>query len=228
MTSLSDALHALRVFAFTDRIGLFDRLPQTLWYQGALESFLEDLKLQRTETLLDIGCGAGWLTLWSSRQTKASIGLDASVKMLRRAEINRLAGSYESASFVQGDALALPYPDQTFDVVTGTMLLPVLQSPGRAVSEMIRVLRPGGRLSLFLPSPELTPGNARRYAKNRKYRGFERSSLIAWSITGRRFSEEDLDSLFASVPHSRRMSRKLMEGMAMQYIVQKPQRYLDC
>lgn len=223
MTWLPNALHALRVFAFTDRIGLFDRLPHTAWYQGALETFLEDLKLQRTETLLDIGCGAGWLTLWSSQQTKASIGLDASEKMLRRAEINRLTGPFESASFVQGDALALLYPDETFEVVTGTMLLPVLTNPQRAVSEMLRVLRPGGRLGLFLPSPELTPGNARRYARNRMYRGFERDSLIAWSMTGRRFSEEDLDTLFASVPPIGRTSRRLLEGMALQYIVQKPQ-----
>ncbi|MWC29167.1 class I SAM-dependent methyltransferase [Paenibacillus sp. MMS18-CY102] len=223
MSSFLDTWRALRLFTFTDRIGLFDRLPQTAWYRHALESFLEDLKLQRTETLLDIGCGAGWLTLWSSRQTKASIGLDTSEKMLRRAEINRLAGAFESASFVQGDALALPFPDESFDVVTGTMLLPVLSSPGHAVSEMIRMLGPSGRLGLFLPSPELTPGNACRYADKHKYRGFERKSLHAWSMTGRRFSEEDLNSLFAFVPPAWRASRRLMDGMALQYIVQKPQ-----
>lgn len=221
MITIIDYLRAFRLFTLTNRIQLFDRLPHTKWYHSALTLFIKELDLNLSDTLLDVGCGTGWNTLWASRHVKTSIGLDFSEKMIRRAEINQKLESFDSASFLIGNALELPFSDDYFDVVTGTMLLPTLSNPKQALSEMFRVLKPGGRLGLFVPTPALNLANAKHYAREQDYRGFHYDSLITWSLTGRRFSEGDLDSLFSTSLHVRPKSRRILDDMALIYIVEK-------
>lgn len=221
MISMIDYLRAFRLFALTHRIQLFDRLPWTIWYHSALTLFIEELNLNLSDKHLDVGCGTGWLTLWASKHVKASIGLDFSEKMIKCAEINLSSGSFDSASFVKGNAFQLPFSNHEFDVVTGTMLLPTLPDPKQAISEIFRVLKPGGRIGLFIPTPELILSNAIQYAREQHFRGFDYDSFITWSLTGQRFSEADLDSIFSTYTLNRSKTRRILNDMALIYIVEK-------
>lgn len=118
--------------------------------------------IKPTDKILDVGCGPGTITAgFASLTPKGSVvGVDVSESVLdhARAHVANLketgaldASSCGEVSFQAVDLLAgLPWPDDTFDVVYASQLLPHLPPPDkllRAVQEMRRVLRPGGILA---------------------------------------------------------------------------------
>jgi ubiquinone/menaquinone biosynthesis C-methylase UbiE len=220
MISPLNYLRALKLLTLTNRVQLFDKLPHTKWYHSALSLFIEELKLNLSDTLLDVGCGTGWHTLWTSRHVNISIGLDISEKMLKRAEINLRSGSFDSVSLVKGNAFQLPFSDHKFNVVTGTMLLPTLPDPKQAISEMFRVLKPRGKLGLFVPTTELNVSNAKHYAREHRFSGFDYDSLITWPLTGRRFSKKEMNSFFSTHTNIHLKTRPILNDMAHIYLVE--------
>jgi SAM-dependent methyltransferase len=106
------------------------------------------------EEVLDVGCGTGVVAVTAARVGARVRGLDLTPALLERARDNAtLAGL--SIDFGEGDAEALPYPDATFDVVVsqfGHMFAP---RHDVATRELLRVLRPGGRVAFSTWPPEL-------------------------------------------------------------------------
>ena len=98
----------------------------------------------RDATVLDLGAGTGDLSEEFRRQGAGSIvGLDVSGEMLVRA---RQKYGSNHIDWLQGDALRLPFPDETFDAVASAFVLRNLPNLTGSFAEMARVLRPGGRL----------------------------------------------------------------------------------
>lgn len=89
--------------------------------------------------LLDVATGPGYVASLAAKRGAEPVGLDFSETMLAHAR-SRSPG----VEFVNGDATALPFPDNSFDAVTGAFVLLHLGRPERAVAEAARVLRPGG------------------------------------------------------------------------------------
>ncbi len=97
----------------------------------------------RGAVVLDVAAGTGRRTQLILDRTQAGrvVALDSSARMLDEA---RRKISDPRVEFVQASALLLPFPDDSFDVVCSTWLLSILDEPRRAVSEFLRVLKPGG------------------------------------------------------------------------------------
>ena len=116
--------------------------------------------------VLDIACGTGVVAVTAARAGAKVKGLDLSPVLIEEAKKNaELAGV--SIEFREGDAEALPYADGEFDVVLsqfGHMFAP---RPEVMVREMLRVLKPGGRLAFSTWPPELVIG--RLFALTAKY-----------------------------------------------------------
>lgn len=92
-------------------------------------------------SVLDVGCGAGFLSNHLARAGFRVDGLDASAESLA------VAAEYDETRSVRyrlGDALALPYASASFDAVCAMDFLEHVEDPARVVSEAARVLRPGG------------------------------------------------------------------------------------
>jgi 2-polyprenyl-6-hydroxyphenyl methylase/3-demethylubiquinone-9 3-methyltransferase len=91
--------------------------------------------------VLDIGCGAGFLTNALAGEGHEVTGIDASPASLA------VAGSHDptrTVRYVAGDALSLPFADASFDVVCAMDFLEHVEEPARVVAEAARVLTPGG------------------------------------------------------------------------------------
>ena len=102
--------------------------------------------LQPDDDLLDVACGAGYFLTESASHVGRVAGVDLSeprVELARRRLADRIAGG--TAEIRQGDAGALPWEDAGFSAVTCTDAFPFFPDPDRALAEMCRVLRPGGR-----------------------------------------------------------------------------------
>ena len=101
------------------------------------------------EAALDLGCGAGLDALVAAQlvgPTGRVAGLDLSPEMLAFARAALAETPYSWVEFRQGEVEALPFPEASFDVVLSNGVLNLIPDKPRAVREISRVLRPGGRL----------------------------------------------------------------------------------
>ena len=108
----------------------------------------------RGSRALELGCGAAqWSVALANRGARVT-GIDVSAKQLglARRHINDRA---EPVSLVQGSAEELPFPSGSFDVVMCDHGALSFADPRRAIPEVARVLRPGGRLAFSIHSPLL-------------------------------------------------------------------------
>lgn len=111
---------------------------------------LEQLGLRAGEDVLDVGCGSGFLTLELARAVGESgsvAALDLSGDMVDAAR-ERCRGLAQ-VTFGQGNVTALPMPPDSYDAVTCTQVLLYVEDVETALAQMVRVLRPGGRLAVL-------------------------------------------------------------------------------
>ena len=102
-------------------------------------------------TVVDIGCGAGTDLLVAARRTGTNgraIGVDMTEAMRRRAARGAADAGIENVDVREGDATRLPLDDGSVDVVISNGVLNLVPEKKRAIAEMARVLKPGGRLQI--------------------------------------------------------------------------------
>ncbi|HEX9711620.1 MAG TPA: methyltransferase domain-containing protein [Actinomycetota bacterium] len=108
--------------------------------------------LQPGETVLDVGSGGGIDTILAARRvgsTGSAIGLDILEEMCERAGTHATAAGVAGwTRFVQGEMEDIPLPDASVDVVISNGVLNLSARKSRAMAEIHRVLRPGGRICL--------------------------------------------------------------------------------
>lgn len=104
---------------------------------------------------LDLGTGTGTLARWWARQGYRVTGLDPDVRMLEAAAMQGEKGGF-SMTWVRGTAEALPFPDQSFDLISAGQCWHWFEAP-QACAEIRRCLRPGGMVVVahydWLPDP---------------------------------------------------------------------------
>jgi ubiquinone/menaquinone biosynthesis C-methylase UbiE len=116
----------------------------------------ELLGLEPGASVLDLGCGTGDDALELARLVGAGsrvVGVDRSETVIAQAG-ERAAGMGLPVEYQVADAYELPFPDATFDACRADRVFHHLEHPRRALGELVRVARPGGRVLLFDPDFE--------------------------------------------------------------------------
>lgn len=101
------------------------------------------------EKVLDVGCGSGVDAIFAAMMTGPSgqvVGVDLTPEMLRRARENLSLTDLKNIIFDEAPADNLPFADQNFNVVISNGAFNLVADKFRALSEVFRILRPGGRL----------------------------------------------------------------------------------
>jgi ubiquinone/menaquinone biosynthesis C-methylase UbiE len=108
-----------------------------------------DFKSGKNKTILDVGCGNGWVLSNFFRQGAKCFGLDLTQKAvdLSKERFKMINGS---AFFLVANAEELPFQDSSFDVVTAMGVLHHTPKIAKAIEEIYRVLKPGGKIVLML------------------------------------------------------------------------------
>ncbi|MBM3827022.1 MAG: methyltransferase domain-containing protein [Actinobacteria bacterium] len=147
--------------------------PEDLWEANAkwwIDSFTDGVDAEYEEQilplaaeemagatrLLDIGCGEGQVARLAKRiGTELVVGIDPTWNQIQIAS-SRAGGIHVARAGADG----LPFGDETFDVVVACLVFEHIREVDRAITEVARVLRRGGRFCLFLNHPLLqTPGS---------------------------------------------------------------------
>jgi len=125
------------------------------------DELLDSLALRGDERLLDVGCGRGLLAIGAAKRLKNGkviaidiwnpFDLSGNSPEAARANV-KLEGVVDKVRVENGDAQKLVYPDNHYDVVVSNLVLHNIPEPegrAQAVREMVRVLKPGGKLAIF-------------------------------------------------------------------------------
>ena len=123
-----------------------------------------------SDKVLDVGCGTGFVSqLYPNFDIT---GVDISKDMLAR----------NPYKWIEAPAEALPFPDRTFDIVVCRSLLHHLQDPKKGLSEMVRVLKPGGQWVCW--EPNLSPFNdwIRKLSKRTKRFSHWHKNFEPWEL----------------------------------------------
>jgi arsenite methyltransferase len=105
--------------------------------------------LRSGETILDVGCGTGLDMILASRLVGATgrvRGIDLTPEMVEQARANLVRAGASNADAAVAGSEAIPYDDDTFDVVTSNGVLNLSPLKKQSLHEIFRVLKPGGRL----------------------------------------------------------------------------------
>jgi len=158
-------------FRDVDKAEQSDELVRYLEYVDSLpesrelkERSYQYLGLTEGSVVLDAGCGPGYDVLRMAARVGSSghvTGIDFSERMIAIAQ-EKAAGSGLPVSFRTGNVCQLDLPDASFDAVREERTLQILEDPELALDELVRVLRPGGRLVAIEPDWEtfvIDPGN---------------------------------------------------------------------
>ncbi len=182
-----------------------------LWRRRVVKRF-RDVLNRPDARVLDLCCGTGDLTLALARHSRAAIfGSDFAHAMLIRAarkshalETGKGARS-TMARYIEADALSLPFPDATFDLVTAAFGFRNLANYDRGLREMFRTLKPGGQLGILEfaePKSALFGGLYRFY--------FSRIlPKIGGAISGSAFAYSYLPNSVRKFPEPEELARRM-------------------
>jgi SAM-dependent methyltransferase len=127
-------------------------------YQAMFKTLIDLMAPRPGEAILDVGCGAGSLDrLLAGRLGKANAitAIDTNPFLLREAQALAKEDSVDDLiRFAYGNAEALPFPDASFDCIFSVTVLEECDAD-RALAEMMRVARPGGRVGVIVRSIDL-------------------------------------------------------------------------
>jgi ubiquinone/menaquinone biosynthesis C-methylase UbiE len=138
-------------------LGTFDllyRVPALYWLASTIPFAGQWRRWQRLvlpritgHTVLEVGCGPGWLLADMIAAGYECRAVDASPQMVRAARrmLARQHLTHDAATVQEARAQALPFADASFDTVVSTFPAPYIMDPA-SLREIARVLRPGGRL----------------------------------------------------------------------------------
>jgi ubiquinone/menaquinone biosynthesis C-methylase UbiE/DNA-binding transcriptional ArsR family regulator len=160
---------------FAGAASQWDRLRAELFGADLERRFLPAL-LPAETTVLDLGCGTGRLVETFAPFVRRVIGVDASSAMVEAAR-TRLAG-LGNVELHQAQLQQLPLTERSVDVALVVLVLHYVASPAAALSEVARVLRPGGRLLLVDMQPHAQDEHPGQMGQ--LWSGFSRQQLAEW------------------------------------------------
>jgi demethylmenaquinone methyltransferase / 2-methoxy-6-polyprenyl-1,4-benzoquinol methylase len=208
--------HATRVREMFARIsGRYDLLNHLLsgntdkrWRKLVAKGLQSSLNSPDARAL-DVACGTGDLSLALVAATGARVtGLDFCRPMLEHAARKALDDAAKRCVFIEGDALRLPFRDETFDAVSIAFGLRNLASVERGLGELLRVLKPGGRACVLEFSKPVVPGF------NALFQLYFTRMLprIGGLISGSSSAYEYLPASVSSFPDQKRLAAMMIEA----------------
>jgi arsenite methyltransferase len=161
---------------FEEVASQWDALRSSYFTEEVRSAALAKAYLHPQMVVGDVGAGTGFMTAGLAPLVKRVYALDGSSAMLDVAQKN--LAHVTNITYQSADGLSLPLPDDSLDAVFANMYLHHCPDPLAAVREMVRILRPGGRL--ILTDMDAHPYTWLKTEMADVWQGFERSQVSAW------------------------------------------------
>lgn len=145
---MNELFHRLkiRMLLAIKPVVFFEALNQLDWYQQTLRDWVRQNNFPSNRKILEIGCATGTLSRYISDLDHDLSGVDLSEGMIEVAKKNN-----PNIPFHIADVNKLPFETESFDSVISASLLNIVSDREKALTEMIRVCRGGGTISILVP-----------------------------------------------------------------------------
>lgn len=119
------------------------------YYDESIKNKLIELQiLRKSMTVIDLGCGDGYLSRAVARFVKKVVAVDLSAEMLKELTKKAKSNGIRNIEIFQNDGQEVEINEATIDIVCANMYLHHIDEPERAIKEMYRILKPGGKVFL--------------------------------------------------------------------------------
>jgi ubiquinone/menaquinone biosynthesis C-methylase UbiE len=134
-------------------VGDYDRLAS---YGSAPEAarLVRFASVHPDDRVLDVGTGSGLVAIVAAQQGAHATGIDPTPALLAKAKDNAALAGCRDIEWLEGTAEGLPFPDASFDVVLSQYAHMFSPQPEAAAREMLRVLKPAGRIAFAAWTPD--------------------------------------------------------------------------
>ena len=162
---------------YFDRVAQdWDQMRESFFSDEVREEALSTAAVQKGKTAADIGAGTGFISKGLIQAGLQVIAVDQSEAILK--EMKRKFADIETIDYRVGQAQNLPIPDETVDYAFANMYLHHVESPPEAIAEMVRILKPAGKLVITdLDEHEF---DFLREEHHDRWMGFKRSDIVEW------------------------------------------------
>ncbi|MYD60175.1 MAG: methyltransferase domain-containing protein [Gemmatimonadetes bacterium] len=162
---------------YFDRVAQdWDEMRESFFSDEVREEALSTAAVQKGKTAADIGAGTGFISEGLRQKGLQVIAVDQSEAILK--EMKRKFSDIETIDYRVGQAQNLPIPDATVDYAFANMYLHHVEFPSGAIAEMVRILKPSGKLVITdLDEHEF---NFLREEHHDRWMGFKRADIEKW------------------------------------------------
>ena len=176
---------------YFDRVAQdWDEMRENFFSDEVRVTALSTAAVQKGKIAADIGAGTGFISEGLIRKGLQVIAVDQSEAILK--EMKRKFADIETIDYRVGQAQNLPIPDTTVDYAFANMYLHHVESPSEAIAEMVRILKPGGKLVITdLDEHEF---DFLREEHHDRWMGFKRADIVEW-FQGAGLREIRIDSI---------------------------------
>jgi ubiquinone/menaquinone biosynthesis C-methylase UbiE len=212
---------------FTKQVEQFSR-SASMRQKGGLEILPPLAGVKPSHRVLDLACGPGFVALEFAKHARGVAGVDLTAEMLKKARALARRENFKNVTFRRADVKRLPFPDGSFDLVVTRASFHHFPEPGRVLTEMVRVLKPNGRILISDNTSKNDPEKSRlqnRLEKMRdpshvemiplkKWRGLFKDAGLRVVIEKRLVQARDVEDWMAltqTPPPVRRKIRRLLE-----------------
>lgn len=190
---------------------LFRKIYALPWYRQVLHAWFERLECTQDSDLLEVGCASGQLTGFIANRGINAVGVDNSANMLKQAK----SSTANRARFEMASAVNLPFENNQFDCVIAASLLNIISQPEAAFSEMLRVCKPGGKVSVLVPQAAMTDQAVAHLASELELSGFSRAVLASWHRHAPKMQKAKVIEYFSRAGLQHIESNTYLNGMVL-------------
>jgi ArsR family transcriptional regulator len=126
----------------------WDTMRLTYYDERVIETIADAIAVNKTQTVLDVGTGTGFIAAGLAPRAGRVLAIDNSPAMLNVARDNLAALGIDNVELVESELSHLPFGDTAFDAAVANMVLHHAEDPAAMISEMARVVRPGGWVAI--------------------------------------------------------------------------------
>jgi ubiquinone/menaquinone biosynthesis C-methylase UbiE len=175
MTTHSQRVHE----AFSAQAAAFEDAHHNQLFTTDASWLFDSLGLVGAELLLDVAAGTGHAARQLAPRVRAAVALDVTPAMLGAGKAAAEREGVENVAFMRGDASALPFLDDSFDVVVTRFALHHVERPYDVLAEIVRCARPGGQIVVADMLADADEAVARRQNQLERRRAPSHASMLA-------------------------------------------------